>query len=172
MCVQCCFFKKYVIIFTSFMNPFMVNLVLFLSCNHSIMWRHLYSFLELSVSEIVEGAVVEALRSISSTFYPRIFRTKFWRQKLKAETFGFETFWWKDIGVQRTRKMLMKLTPGGRSEAVGRRPSTSRTSPLLQSTVKVGQNELIIWFGWFRTFFVILFPSCTEQNPVMRNKKI
>ena len=44
-------------------------------------------------------------------FYVHIFSTKFWHQKLKAETFGFETFWRKDIGVKRVRKTLMKLTP-------------------------------------------------------------
>jgi len=34
------------------------------------------------------------------------------RQKLIAEMFGFETFWQKDIGKKRTRKMWIKFTPG------------------------------------------------------------
>jgi hypothetical protein len=39
---------------------------------------------------------------------------KFWHQKLKAETFGFETFWQMDIVEKLASKMLMKLTPGVR----------------------------------------------------------
>jgi len=31
--------------------------------------------------------------------------------KIKAETFGFETFWQRDIGKKLACKMLMKLTP-------------------------------------------------------------
>jgi hypothetical protein len=51
--------------------------------------------------------------SISSTFYARIFQQYFGAQNHKAETFGFETFWQKDIGKKCAHKMLMKLTPGG-----------------------------------------------------------
>ncbi len=47
--------------------------------------------------------------SISSTFYARIFRQYFGAKNYKAETFGFETFWRKDIGKKFSSKML-KLT--------------------------------------------------------------
>jgi len=50
-----------------------------------------------------------------SQFHQRLmrmfFHMKFWHQKLKAEKFGFETFWRKDIGEKRPHKMLVKWTP-------------------------------------------------------------
>jgi len=50
--------------------------------------------------------------SISSTFYERIFCQNFGAKNYKAETFGFETFWQKDISEKCAHKMLMKLTLG------------------------------------------------------------
>jgi len=46
-------------------------------------------------------------------YFTPAFLTIFWCQNYKAETFGFETFWQKDIGKKCAHKMLMKLTPGG-----------------------------------------------------------
>jgi len=41
------------------------------------------------------------------------FVQNFGAKNYKAETFGFETFWQKDIGEKHAPKMLMKWTPGG-----------------------------------------------------------
>jgi len=41
----------------------------------------------------------------------RAFFANFGTKSYKAETFGFETFWRKDISKKCARKMLMKLTP-------------------------------------------------------------
>ncbi len=37
--------------------------------------------------------------------------SNFGAKNYKAEMFGFETYWRKDIGEKNARKMLMKLTP-------------------------------------------------------------
>jgi len=58
--------------------------------------------------------------SISSTFYARIFCQYFGAKNYKAETFGFETFWQKDIGKKCSSKMLMKLTPTERFTDLGK----------------------------------------------------
>jgi len=50
--------------------------------------------------------------SISSTFYTRFFCQYFGAKIYKAETFGFETFWQKDIGKSLVYKTLMKLAAG------------------------------------------------------------
>jgi hypothetical protein len=44
--------------------------------------------------------------SISSTFYAHIFCQYFGSKNYKAETFGFETFWQKDIGKRILAKDL------------------------------------------------------------------
>jgi len=49
------------------------------------------------------------LKSISQTFYSRIFCQYFGAKNYTAETLGFETFWQKDIGKKFSRKMLIKL---------------------------------------------------------------
>jgi len=41
--------------------------------------------------------------SISSTYYERSFCQYFGAKNYKAETFGFETFWQKDIGKKFAR---------------------------------------------------------------------
>jgi hypothetical protein len=53
-----------------------------------------------------------ALLLISSTFYARVFRAKFWRQKVSKPKQSFVIFGAKISYKKQTSKMLMKLTPG------------------------------------------------------------
>jgi len=50
--------------------------------------------------------------SISSTFYARVFRTKFWHQKLQSYVLGLKFFATKILYKKHAGKTLMKLTAG------------------------------------------------------------
>ncbi len=118
--------------------------------------------------------------SISSKFYARVFRTKFWRQKLKAETFGFETFWRKDIGKKRSHKMLMKLTPDVKRPSwkslieirnINQKHLTSH-SPKVYGKENKRENMILFWqitFEW--TIFLnwnLVIPDVTLRFVTFR----
>jgi len=52
--------------------------------------------------------IIQSYQTISSTFYERIFCTKFWRQKNSNPKHSFEIFGTKISYEKSTRKMLMK----------------------------------------------------------------
>jgi len=56
--------------------------------------------------------VAEGQESISSTFYERVFCTKFWDQKLQSCVLGLKFFGTKFLCEKGARKTLMKNTAG------------------------------------------------------------
>ncbi len=54
---------------------------------------------------------IDTCRQFHQPFMRTFFIQNFGAKELKVETFGFETFWQKDIVKKRGGKMLMKLTP-------------------------------------------------------------
>ncbi len=62
--------------------------------------------------QIPEVRMNNNLRSISPTFYARLFRMKVSRAALLYLHFRLVPFWHKNIGVQADHKMLVKLSHG------------------------------------------------------------